>query len=1009
MPEPDASSQAPDLPEPPNALDHAGRELLALARPDLASDLPTSQARTSLVERPETSVAQTSIFTGTKHEPALGLELQRELASADEFDMLVSFIRWTGFSIIRKQLEDFCQRGGRLRVITTTYIGATDAKAVDQLAKLPGAQVRVTYDTAHKRLHAKAYIFRRATGFSTAYVGSSNLSRSAITTGTEWNVKIAAKELPDTMAKISATFDTYWQDESFEPYDGSEGAHRRLVAALRKESGSRDDHATPEDAPSYLFDIRPYTFQKRILEKLVAEREVGNHWRNLVVAATGTGKTVICALDYRDFCRRYFKGEQASFLFVVHREEILRQALGCFRGVLRDANFGSMLAGGVRPASVDGYRHLFCTIQSFESQRLAEHLPADFYDYIVVDEFHHAAAKSYQDLLSHFVPKVLLGLTATPERMDGRSILPWFDDRIAAEIRLPEAIDMGLLCPFHYFGVSDEASLKDLEWSAGGYRDSDLNNVYVFSASMAKRRAQAIAQAVRNYLPSIEGAKGLGFCVSKEHAEFMADQFNRMGIPSTSVTDQTPAQVRSAVPRQLREGRYKFVFVVNVYNEGVDIAEVNTVLFLRPTKSLTIFLQQLGRGLRLCEGKECLTVLDFIGQANQHYDFAQKFQALLEHSHRSVDREVRDGFVSLPQGCYVQLEPKAQEYVLDNIDASLRGLSAYRFRLQTFRQDSGRPLTLGGFLDYYDIDPCAFYARRVTAVLGEDRQRRQVAASFSRLCVGADVREDFDDPDEREVAAALGRIAQIDSRRWIDYLLRAIPHADALVWEETPEIERLMLSMFEVTVWPGAIDQGRFANGAQALRRLARNKVLTGEICELLAWRRGRIDFVDEPVDIGHPCPLDLHCHYTTAQVLAALGDPAPNSLREGVKQVPGRRLDILLNTLMKSEKDYSPSTMYEDYSISPTLFHWQSQSRTSEESPTGQRYIHHRERDWQILLFCREHKKDRYGLTEAYCFLGKVGYVQHEGSRPMSIIWRLERPIPAKLLPETSKLAAVG
>lgn len=694
---------------------------------------------------------------------------------------------------------------------------------------------------------------------------------------------------------------------------------------------------------------------------------------------------------------------------MVHREEILRQALGCFRGVLRDANFGDMLTGNMRPRTSEGYQHLFCTIQSFESQHLADRLPADYYDYIVVDEFHHAAARSYQDLLTTFKPAVLLGLTATPERMDGKSILPWFDDRIAAEIRLPEAIDMGLLSPFHYFGVSDDVSLKDLQWSAGGYRDSDLNNVYVFNRAVAERRAKAVAKAVYDYLPSVEEAKGLGFCVSKEHAKFMADQFNSLGIPSACVTDETSDELRAAAPARLRSGECKFIFVVNVYNEGVDIAEVNTVLFLRPTKSLTIFLQQLGRGLRLSEGKECLTVLDFIGQANQHYDFAQKFQALMEHTHRSIDNEVKDGFVSMPKGCYVQLERKAQEYVLDNISASLRGMSAYKFRLQTFEQDSGQTLTLGNFLNYYDLDPRGFYARKVSARVGEDQQQRQVAVSFARLCVSAGVRDDFVDPDERDIAAALGRVSQIDSRRWIDYLLQAIPHADELVWEKISELERLMLSMFEVTIWPAAIDGGVFEDGSDALRHLTRNRVLTSEICDLLQWRRESIDFVDEPVEIGYPFPLDLHCHYTTAQILAALGDPSPNSLREGVKQVPGRRVDILLNTLMKSEKDYSPSTMYEDYSISPTLFHWQSQSRTRDTSPTGQRYIHHRERNWKILLFCREHKKDEYGLTETYCFLGNVKYVQHEGSCPMSIIWQLDRPIPAKLLGETNKLAAVG
>ncbi|MGN0076899.1 MAG: DUF3427 domain-containing protein [Parafannyhessea sp.] len=930
--------------------------------------------------RPETPMAQSSLFTGERREPSMASELKKEIASADRIDMLVSFIKWSGLRIILPELEDFANRGGVLRVITTSYIGATDVKAIDALSKLPNTQVRVSYDTKGTRLHAKAYVFHRKTGFTTAYVGSSNLSNPAMTSGLEWNVKVAQRELPDTMDKIHATFDTYWESNDFEQYDESQ--HDRFVEAVKRERGEKNSSDLV-----YFFDLRPYPFQREILDKLRAEREVGQHWCNLVVAATGTGKTVISAFDYKDFCTRYRDGRRARMLFVAHREEILKQALATYRSVLRDANFGDLLVGTYAPESLD---HLFASIQSVNSHGLTDTLPPDYYDYIVVDEFHHAPAPSYQRLLTHFSPKVLLGLTGTPERMDGKSVLPWFDNRVAAEIRLPEAIDRKLLCPFQYFGVTDEVDLSRLRWSRGGYETSQLEDVYVFQEHQARQRAEAIIRAVDRYVTDIADVKGIGFCVSVRHAEFMAQQFNIHGIKSVSVTGQTPEAQRDAAKRQLATGEVKFVFTVDVYNEGVDIPEVNTVLFLRPTDSLTIFLQQLGRGLRLSEGKDCLTVLDFIGQQNKRYDFESKLSALLSNTHRATAREVKAGFPSVPKGCYIHLEKVAASYVLENIRQSYGAKSGLLMRIGTFTEDTGLELTLTNFLTATGLDPKVIFARY----------------SFSRLCVDAGEKDDFHDPDEELLTKALARICSIDSRRWIRFLLDALPHivagstdfdANQLRW----------LRMLQVTLQPKATETELRDNTIAALRKLmGSNPTMFAEIRELLQYNLDHIDFVDDTVDPGFDCPLDLHCQYTRDQIFVGLDYLNPGVVRQGVRWLPDKKCDVLINTLNKSEKDYSPSTMYEDYSISESLFHWQSQSTTSDASQTGQRYIHHREKGTKVLLFVREFKTDMAG-TAPFTFLGLVDYVSHEGSRPMNIIWHLERPMPAKFLRKSNRLAS--
>ena len=646
-----------------------------------------------------------------------------------------------------------------------------------------------------------------------------------------------------------------------------------------------------------------------------------------------------------------------------------------------------MFVGSYRPESID---HLFMSIQTFNSQSFTEKTTPDFYDYIIVDEFHHAAAPTYQKLLAYYQPKILLGLTATPERMDGKSILPYFNNRIAAEIRLPEAIDRKLLSPFQYFGVTDTVDLDSLKWANGGYDRTELSNLYTLSGAVANRRADLVISSLLKYVTDIDAVKGLGFCVTVEHARFMANYFNGRGIPSLCLTGQSSDEERKSAKEQLVSGQVRFIFVVDIYNEGVDIPEVNTVLFLRPTESLTIFLQQLGRGLRLSEGKECLTVLDFIGQANRRYNFEDKFAALLSNTTRSVSREIKDGFVSLPKGCYVQLEKKAAHYILDNIRASYGNSAGLVMRIASFEEDTGKELTLSNFLDYYHIDPRTMYR----------------FASFSRLCARADVIDDFAEPLEETMTKALARFAVIDSRRWICFLLDILPRLADVDFAALPEVEKRMLQMLYVTIWGKAADDWDGDEVLDNLYTLADSPVLLHELMDLLRYRYEQIDFIDMPVPLGFDCPLDLHCTYTRDQLLVAMDFMKPATVREGVKWLSDKKLDVFFITLNKADKDYSPTTMYNDYSINSELFHWQSQSTTAENSPTGQRYIHHLERGSRVLLFVREFKSDRLsGGAAAYTFLGTATYVKHDGSRPMNITWRLDQPIPAKYLKKTNKL----
>jgi superfamily II DNA or RNA helicase/HKD family nuclease len=949
---------------------YAAGEALHSLEPDKITRLDEVTSVTALtaarLPRPATPFSDAALMTNGRNEPTLAAELRAELASADHVDLLCAFVKWQGLRLLANQLTDLQRRGIPLRVITTTYIGATDARALDALVNEFGAEVRVNYETDRTRLHAKAWLLRRNTGFHTAYVGSSNLSHAALVDGLEWNVRLSAMSTPHLLEKFRATFDSYWENREFEPYHPARDGDR-LRNALDTASGARTSDRLIVTLSG--LEVHPKPYQAEILEELDAERNVHDRHRNLIVAATGTGKTVIAALDYRRLTREVH-GRDLTLLFVAHRKEILLQARRMYQEVLTDATFGELLVDGQQPTA---WRHVFASIQSLTHARLAGIAPTHF-DVVVVDEFHHAEAASYRRLLNHVDPIELLGLTATPERGDGVDVRTFFDGRVAAELRLWEALEQNLLCPFHYFGIYDGTDLESLEWRRGGYDLAALDEVYTGNDA----RTRIVLKELNDKVADVASMRALGFCVSVEHARYMAQRFNEAGIPALAVSAEIAGSDRRDALASLRNRDINVIFAVDLFNEGLDIPEVDTVLFLRPTESATVFLQQLGRGLRLTRGKTVLTALDFVGHQRREFRFDQRFKSLTGVGGKSLQRQVEDGFPFLPSGSQIVLDRVAQRLVLDNIRqqvaprwAALVGevRSHANDRLKSYLDETGRGL--------------------------EDVLRNN--RSWTTLCREAGKVEDAPGPRETELVKRVRAFAHVDDRsRWAAYHSLLEAHT-----APPGSIEGRFADMLYYSLFPNG---GGYADAHAALNVLG-NEPVVDELRQVIdiafdGARRTTFQLASLVPELAE-VPLEVHASYSREEILAALSFTSqrrtPSTMREGVAWCEAANADAFLITLKKSDRDYSPTTMYRDFALSPDLFHWESQSTTSSASPTGQRYIHHRERGSHILLFVRETKTNALG-TSPYVFLGPADYVSHEGDRPMAVTWRLRRPMPTEV-----------
>jgi superfamily II DNA or RNA helicase/HKD family nuclease len=925
--------------------------------------------------RPTTSPTSPSLFTGTGTSPQLGRELELELESADRVDMLVSFIKSAGLKLLLPSLKNFTDRGGKLRVITTTYLGASDPIAIRLISNLPNTEIKINYDTKHSRLHAKAYFIHRNTGLSCAFIGSANLSHAAMTSGLEWTVKLPATELPDLFRRCEAEFSSYWENSSFVKFTAKD--FTKLVAATKHEKGVFTDQSTLLT----VFKIQPFDYQNTILENLQSARDSRDHFRNLVIAATGTGKTMIAAFDYK---RSYENGKK-KLIFLAHRKEILEQARATFRQVIQDGNFGEFLFDNHQPENHD---HLFCTVASFHSRNLIERFGANHWDMVILDEAHHGIANTYRPILEDLQPEILLGLTATPERADGTTIADDFDIPVAGEIRLPDALEQKLLCPFHYYAISDHTTdLSAVEWTRGKYDQTEMANLI----SGNQLRAQLVIDKIVEHLPDPCNAddferdhvKGLGFCVSKSHAAFMAITFVNAGIPAIAIDSDTPFDERRLARQRLQKGDINFIFTVDLFNEGVDIPATNCLLFLRPTESHVLYLQQFGRGLRHSDGKDQVIVLDFIPRSRREFRFDLRFTSLLPGKRKDLISEVETGFPHLPSGCHIQLERQAREEILKNIKDTYRN-PEFRIREAFLKWSEGPPPTFSQFILETGENPIDLLLKRSWS---EWKKIGGFDVETANLPICPDLR-------------ALARLSEVTSQSYLQAL------GSFLDSPSNPDLHPLAASAHYLFWTKSPIALG-FSSYADSFAAIHKNRSFVKDALEIIHYSKNFV-VSQKPVPLPFICPLSLHGTYGMREVSAAFGKAnlkTSGPTGTGVISVKEHKLYLHFVTFEKTEKHFSESTMYRDYPISPTRLHWESQSNTSQSTPTGQNYIHHQERGYTVLFFARV-RRAKGKLTSAFTYLGPGNFISATGDRPIAIEWELVHPMPAEFYHE-SKLAS--
>ncbi|WP_223636689.1 DUF3427 domain-containing protein [Planococcus sp. 4-30] len=625
----------------------------------------------------------TLLINNTKTNETVLNSITEELDSCQSFLFSVAFVTESGLATLKTHLSDLDRQGIKGRILTSTFLNFNQPKVFKELLKINNVEVRLS---SMKGFHSKGYIFSHET-HQTLIVGSSNLTAQALKVNYEWNIKLSSHENGELVSHFYQQFEEVW--ENAQPLSEQwitryEQSYVPIEYRKELKNIAEFPEVYTENPLEEAVTIKPNKMQTAALQEIQAVREAGND-KGLVISATGTGKTYLSAFDVRNFAPK-------RMLFIVHREQILQKAKSDFIRILGgiEQDFG-ILSGNLRETNA---RYLFATIQTISKEATLKQLDPQAFDYILIDEVHKAGAKSYQKVIEHFQPKFLMGMTATPERTDDFNIYELFDYNVAYEIRLQEALEEDMLCPFHYFGVTDVE-----------YEEGVIDEATVFSKLVTGERVDHILQKVDYYGHSGEKVRGLMFCSRKEEAVKLSEELNRRGLKTVALTGQNSQEERILQVERLENGVINYILTVDIFNEGIDIPSVNQVVMLRQTQSSIIFIQQLGRGLRKHGSKEFVTIIDFIGNYKNNYLIPVALSGERSQNKDNIRRRMKD--TSYIKGIStVNFEEIAKNRVFSAIKKSnLNDMKILREAYIELKNRIGHIPQLQDFIQHNSIDP----------------------------------------------------------------------------------------------------------------------------------------------------------------------------------------------------------------------------------------------------------------------------------------------------------------
>jgi superfamily II DNA or RNA helicase len=917
------------------------------------------------------------------------IELVESMNECQQFFFSVAFINFSGLQLLLEPLREAEKKQIKGKIITSTYLNFTDAKALEKLNEFNNIELKVFVTDREVGFHTKAYIFEY-TDYYKVIIGSSNITQSALKSNIEWNVKLIRKENDLFIQGVLNEFKQLW-NRSREADSLFIQRYEELQKILR---GVQKNHNFIFEIPQ---SITPNSMQKRAMNNLNRLRRAGEN-KALVIAATGTGKTYMSAFDVKNV-------NPKKLLFIVHREDILSKAKSSFELLLdgHSRTFG-LFTGNYKQQQAD---YVFATIQTIS--RCFREFRNDEFDYVIIDEAHHATSPTYQEVINYFEPSFLLGMTATPERSDSLNVFDVFDNNVAIEVRLHEALENELVVPFHYFGITDIEGI-------------DLSNVNIDDiAELTKRlkvneRVDFIIDQMNFYGYDGDVRKGLGFCVSIEHAQYMASEFNRRGYKSICLFGADSPDVREQYISRLEsdEDELEFIFTVDIFNEGVDIPSVNTVLMLRPTNSPIVFIQQLGRGLRKYTYKIFLTVLDFIGNHSKTFLIALALNGSRYYDKESLKVAIATGFANIPGCTHIQMDKISQERILAQIDNenfnALKYLKEEYFEFKKLNQ--GRTSFL--LMDYLKFDgapdPVKFIYR--------DKNYLQFVANVEKneQLKSLLLDESFEST-LKELSSKLP-LKRVYEFAILEYLL---DYEEINLESAKLQISKLMDDVDEDSILHAfeCLNQDYYDSGqlkskpklvhynnrtlskSPLLKKLLDHEEYNKYIVDILHYgiHRYENEFEHEYYGVPH---FKLYEQYQMV-------DTAPlSNYRKIHSSFRGSGLlvnenDYFLFIDLHKEDGIKESINYEDKFIDESYFQWQSPNNTAQDSNRGQNIVDNKARGIHLHLFVRKYKVID-GKNEPYIYIGTGDTVQYDGERPITVKIQLHHEIPTLLYTELTQ-----